>query len=255
MRKTILFFTAAILSACTAEVDDLRPSETDANSAGIIGGTVDHGDPAVVQILGNRPNKPESVETCTATLIAPKVLLTAAHCVVTWIYFDYEVQAFLGTDRWVEDGPYVSVKEVHMHPQYDYRDTTLGYDIAVAILDEPLGIEPVPYNRTPLTQAAVGQPVRLIGYGEDESGWGNVKKHVSTTVHTVEPMRLGFGDAAHHTCKGDSGGPALMDVNGVPTLVGVTSYGDAVDGQVCTSGWHTPVDRYVAFVDPFVNAP
>ncbi|WP_438029217.1 S1 family peptidase [Sorangium sp. So ce233] len=255
MRKTILFFTAAILSACTAEVDDLPPSETDATSAAIIGGTIDHGDPAVVELVAGRPEEPGTEERCTATLISPTVLVTAAHCTIPWEYEDYTVQAFFGTSRSSGEGTLVNVKEVHTHPDYDFRDIKLGSDIGVAILEEPVDVEPVPYNRVPLTQAQIGQPVRLIGFGEDETGWGGVKMHVSTTVHTVEPLRLGFGDAAHHTCKGDSGGPALMSVDGVPTIVGVTSYGESSDGQVCTSGWHTPVDRYLDFVDQFVNAP
>ncbi|WP_267898759.1 trypsin-like serine protease [Sorangium cellulosum] len=130
-----------------------------------------------------------------------------------------------------------------------------GHDIAVAILEEPVSIAPLPYNRTPMTGAMVGDPVRLIGFGLDEEWSSGVKRHVTTTVNTVTPLLAGFGDATHHTCTGDSGGPALMDVDGVPTIVGVTSYGGSVAGNPCTDGWHTRVDLYLDFIDPFVDAP
>ncbi|WP_437515850.1 S1 family peptidase [Sorangium sp. So ce1099] len=251
-----IFLAAASLSACAGEADDLPTSETDAAPAGIIGGTIDEGDPAVVRLQASRPRGNDfSVSYCTASVIAPTVLLTAAHCVQPSQVNGATIRAFFGTDALSEEGTWVNVKETHFDPAYDGSNLSAGHDIAVAILEEPVAVQPLPYNRAPMTQAMVGEPVRLIGFGADDEGWDGVKRHVSTTVNTVTPLLLGLGDAAHHTCVGDSGGPALMDVNGVSTIVGVTSFGTSTNTTICADGWDTRVDLYLDFIDQFVNAP
>ncbi|AUX45456.1 uncharacterized protein SOCE26_069470 [Sorangium cellulosum] len=259
MRKGIVLVAAAFLSACTGEVDDLPQDETDATPAGIIGGTIDEGDPAVVmlQVARELPDGGTKRNVCTASVIAPTVLLTAAHCVTPNKVNGATVTAFFGTDSSSEEGRWVNVTETHYHPQYDNSNLHAGYDIAVAILEEPANVEPLPYNRLPMTEDMVGDPIRLIGFGDDDeiAGWSGVKHHVSTFINTVTPLLLGLGDADHHTCVGDSGGPALMNVNGVPTIIGVTSFGGQESPSICTDGWDTRVDLYLDFIDPFVNTP
>ncbi|KYF68431.1 trypsin-like serine protease [Sorangium cellulosum] len=66
---------------------------------------------------------------------------------------------------------------------------------------------------------------------------------------------LGLGDATHHTCTGDSGGPALMNVNRVPTITGVASFSTTGDFTLCTDGWDVRVDLYLDFIGQFVSAP
>ncbi|XXX80665.1 trypsin-like serine protease [Sorangium sp. So ce134] len=256
MKKGIVFVAAAILSACTGGVDDLPPTETDVASGAIIGGTIDEGDPAVA-MLRISPAGEGTSDPCTASLIAPQVLLTAAHCVTPDKIKGGTVTAFFGTNVDGEEGTWVNVVETHYDPEYDYANNWAGHDVAVAILEEPVPIQPLPYNRAPMTEDMVGDPVRLIGFGDDHEIWGvgGVKHHVSTIVNTVTPTLLGLGDEDHHTCQGDSGGPALMDVNGVPTIVGVTSFGGRQAPSVCTDGWDSRVDISLDFIDPFVNAP
>ncbi|WP_437628094.1 trypsin-like serine protease [Sorangium sp. So ce1151] len=87
----------------------------------------------------------------------------------------------------------------------------------------------------------VGVAVRLIGFDDDDeiAGWSGVKHHVYTLINTVTPLLLGLGDADHHTCVGDSGGPAVMGVNGVTTIIGVTSCGgQKAPAVVPTAGIH-----------------
>ncbi|KYF50527.1 hypothetical protein BE08_17010 [Sorangium cellulosum] len=256
MKKTMVVVAAACLSACAAEVNELPLSETDTLSAAIIGGTIDEGDPAVAYlgIYEKRPAGNVVIHNCTAALIAPTVLLTAAHC-MNFQHVDSGPigQAFFGTDTYGE-GTWVDVKEVHYDHAWNKDRKRDGHDIAVAILEEPVAIEPLPYNRTP-TEFVAGDTVRLIGFGRDDEGWAGTKRHVTTIINTVEPLLLGLGDADHHTCWEDSGGPALMDVNGVPTIVGVTSFGESTDTNICVNGWDTRVELYRDFIDQFVDAP
>ncbi|WP_437819891.1 S1 family peptidase [Sorangium sp. So ce1078] len=256
MRKGIIFVAAAILSACTGEVDDLPLTDTDVASAAIIGGTIDEGDPAVAMLWISAAGQ-DTGDRCTASLIAPQVLLTAAHCVLPDKINGKTVTAFFGTYSDGEEGTWVNVVETHYDPEYDHTNKPAGHDVAVAILEEPVTIQPLPYNRAPMTEDMVGDPVRLIGFGDDHEIWGfgGVKHHVSTIVNTVTPTLLGLGDRDHHTCRGDSGGPALMDVNGVPTIVGVTSFGASQAPSTCTEGWDSRVDISLDFIDQFVNAP
>ena len=61
-----------LLVGCSGSIDGSPSGETDAP---IIGGVTDTADPAVVLLYAN------SGSICTATVISPTVLLTAAHCV------------------------------------------------------------------------------------------------------------------------------------------------------------------------------
>ncbi|WP_437938446.1 hypothetical protein [Sorangium sp. So ce341] len=93
--------------------------------------------------------------------------------------------AFFGADARSEEGTWVNVVETH----YDPANTWAGHDVAVALLEEPVAIQPLPYNRAPMTEDMVGDPVRRIGFGDDHEIWGfgDVKHHVSTIVNTVTP--------------------------------------------------------------------
>jgi hypothetical protein len=63
---------------------------------------------------------------------------------------------------------------------------------------------------------------------------------------------IGYGDATHNTCEGDSGGPAFLMRNGKEVIAGVTSFGD----QNCqVGGADTRVDAYWdSFIKPHIQA-
>ena len=62
-------------------------------------------------------------------------------------------------------------------------------------------------------------------------------------------MLIGVGDSRHGTCNGDSGGPAFMRIDGVETIVGVTSYGNA---DCSDGGFDARVDSDLAFIDTYL---
>jgi secreted trypsin-like serine protease len=229
-----------------------------AEQAPIIGGQTETGDPAVVLLVA-QSNGGESF--CTAEIVSPHVILTAAHCVdPATVGSGNSFQVFLGSDI---NGPqgsqanlYLDVSETHYDTTFDPNRLDSGHDVGVAILSTASTVTPIPMNRTALTQSMVGQPLRLVGYGissgSDPSGQtAGTKRQVSTPLSDFDSLFIDFGTASKGTCEGDSGGPAFMTINGTEVIVGVTSFGP----QGCDGGsTDTRVDtRAVPFIDPYIQ--
>src|SRR5262245_27391428 len=85
-----LVATFVVLTGCTSAV------EPGVFSRRIIGGTETTGDPAVVLLIAQQPGS-QLATLCTATIVSPHVLLTAAHCVVPeTVGDDAKFSVFLG---------------------------------------------------------------------------------------------------------------------------------------------------------------
>jgi V8-like Glu-specific endopeptidase len=224
---------------------------------GIIGGALDTGDPAVV-LLVSFPQDRSVLDTCTATVIAPTVLLTAAHCVDAATHPGYVFGAYLGYDASAYAAPsdiephLVLASSVVPHPGYQTTPPFTA-DVALVILSAPVAVTPVPLMRSAPT-ALVSQPARIVGYGQTVYGTFNAVKHAgATTIAAIDSGdTVTVGDAAVHSCIGDSGGPALASVGGVETLVASNSYSDTTG---CTDPAHyRRVDLYLSFIDPYLPA-
>jgi secreted trypsin-like serine protease len=255
MLRNLVFLAAALsLAACAgADADD----STDVDTDSIIGGTNDNGDPAVVALFAHAPGDNAGF-ICTATVISPTVLLTAAHCVdpastgpglVTDVVFSPDFNTAPASSI-------VRAKETHFDPAFDVNDLGNSHDIAVVILPSPTSIAPKPINRAPITNALLNRSVRIVGYGSNthaNAGAGR-KRQTTTTLKAFDANLLRIGTSSRQTCHGDSGGPAFMTINGVETIVGVTSFGnDVSETLVCINGgFDTRVDRFTGFVDQFL---
>ena len=119
----------------------------------------------------------------------------------------------------------------------------------IAVLDPP-----IPYNRRPLHDGLVGEPVRMIGYGdntvvEPTSGYGR-RRQAESPLISFDHDWVVVGTAEVNQCYGDSGGPVLMTIEGVEVIVGVNSWGenDDCDGI----NYNTRLDSFTAFLDPFL---
>jgi secreted trypsin-like serine protease len=220
----------------------------------IIGGTATSGDPAVV-LLVSYPTDHSVLATCTATLIAPDVLLTAAHCIDPATHPGHTYGVFAGPDA--SAYPDVdslipeleAVSQVHPHPSYD-PDPPFDADIGIALLADELDVTPLPIAREPLDASIVGSAARIVGYGQTTSGIYNVKKHeADTTVAGLFEETIQVGDETRHGCIGDSGGPALVVIDGVETVVGADSYTDTVG--CIDPAYYRRTDSYLAFIEGF----
>jgi secreted trypsin-like serine protease len=240
------------LAACAQQGAGERP-------AAIVGGTTDDGDPAVVALIRQGRT---GEEICTGEIISPTTVLTAAHCVApdpqtgasAWDTFS----VVLGTDT-RQSSQRVPVSSVHYDPQWmgtpdpAQSPEGAGHDVGVALLAQPIpNITPLPVSTAPMTQAQVGQPVRLVGYGITDGTFqmgDGVKRQVTTSLVQILTGVLYIGRAGQQGCQGDSGGPALMRNGAQEVIVGLTSSGD----NACTrGGYYTRLDTVTSFLTPYL---
>ena len=229
------------------------------SSRPIIGGVADPQDPAIVLLVGTARR---TLSLCTAEVISPHVVLTAAHCVdPAVIGKGVTYQVFTGADyndpaQYNNGANYIGVASTQFDPLFDVGNLQGGHDVGLVVTSQAIGIAPLPLNRAPLVNADNGSAFRLVGYGvnagTDTGGVSaGTKRQTTSTLFSYDDLFLEFKDPKHLTCEGDSGGPALLTRNGVELIAGITSFGD----QGCTqAGFETRVDSYLDLIDSVVAA-
>src|SRR5579859_6252169 len=109
MRLVLLF----ALAGCTAAID------VASSSAPIIGGTTDTGDPSVVLLFAQVPGQ-QGGSLCTAEVISPHVVVTAAHCVSpAEVGAGAQFTVYVGTDfNTATAADLLTVSETHFDPAF-----------------------------------------------------------------------------------------------------------------------------------------
>jgi uncharacterized protein (TIGR03382 family) len=215
----------------------------------VVGGVLEPGSPAVGAILPVAPTCGEPAEaspvTCTGTLVAPRVVLTAAHCVesadapqVLSVVFASEPARAHASER-------VRAIEGRLHPAWRAGEN----DIGVLILAEDAPVVPVPLDGAALPADIVGRTTRVVGFGMDDQGRTGSRRSGTARVTAIEAGTFSMEAAPGMTCGGDSGGPSFLEVDGAERLVGVTSFGDLA----CTRGTNTRVDVHAAFLQTILD--
>lgn len=157
--------------------------------------------------------------SCTGTLIHPRVVMYAAHCgdSVPWIRLTDAIENAEKRELVPE--------RCEIHPVGSYG---FGTDFAYCLLPEP--IDDLPLTPPLMGCAAeqklqVGQAVTLVGFGDSEEEYG-IKRFVDTTIAEFSWDEVFIGNSEQGACYGDSGGPALVQLDdGTWRVFGVASWG------------------------------
>ncbi len=239
----------ALLQGCIQEEPDLG-----VRAPHIVGGEPAPNQDAVARVI-------VAGDPCSGSLIAPAIVITAAHCLERAI-------ALESTEGDVAFGPggvgepddfteQIEVRDVLIHRRY--TDGLFNeFDIGFVRLKTKASVTPIRFNTDPLPDALLGTPILSVGYGVTD---GETREGFGTKRQIVHPIRAIFsglivaGGEGETTCFGDSGGAHIveMDNEGVPTptLVAVTSFGAA---KCKGPSYHARVDRYADLVNEVVSA-
>jgi V8-like Glu-specific endopeptidase len=151
--------------------------------------------------------------SCTGTVIAPRAILTAAHCLPS---ATASINVFLGT------GPQQATATFAAHPNYRESNST-AYDVGVVLMPADIGRAAVPLLVS--RDARVGETAILIGWGKDATGVTSTLRAGSATITAVTALTLQttYTTSASSVCQGDSGGPILLQEGGAWAVAGVIS--------------------------------
>ncbi|MDE4910548.1 MULTISPECIES: S1 family peptidase [Methylobacterium] len=173
-------------------------------------------------------------EICSGTLIAPDLVLSAAHCVMRPAGY-----TVISVDRSFRQHR-TPVIAASMHPDFVPGTTPEdqpGVDLALLKLEQPLGNDYVPLDPRGAGSISNGEPVDIAGFGvvaENRRNSARVLRlahlvsigslQVANRVTVVTDRRRMAETSGAGACLGDSGGPILTGGPGGYRIVGVVSW-------------------------------
>jgi protease YdgD len=244
--KAYVLLLLASLSAHAAQPENLTPGIVGADDRKRV---EESGPPwdaiGQINISGYR-----RMSRCTGTLIAPDMVITAAHCVIDpWkkVPFPLKTIHFLAGVRGQTNKGHFKSKCVQILPGYDVAVTkktmtldTFAHDAAILVLDQKPDLQPVAVVNDAVTDASV--PLVHAAYPAD-------RRYVLSAHRTCRVLQIGrqrslwFNDCDTHPAS--SGGPVFQSVGGEMRLAAIMvgSGGGVANIALPVSEWRAMAER------------
>jgi secreted trypsin-like serine protease len=272
---SLVLTAGALASPSTPPTRSTNPPAT----ASVIGGhnTTIAKYPSLAYIQGLQAT---SGYACTGTVVAPRVVLTAGHCVEdiesSSIVEPSHIVVATGVSnlRKISRGQVSEVVQALANPDFD--PTKLHGDAGLLILAKPVSAPPIALATSadaPLYEP--GDELTIAGWGVDDRSTGHAPNQLQAATVPIEEAslcRMGTRrfypffepasqvctiDAPHFkitSCHGDSGGPAIaVRSDGTPVEIGVTSLGDGTCNPT-SPALFTRVDQIEPWVQSWIDA-
>jgi hypothetical protein len=211
----------------------------------------------------------EAQQLCSGLLLAPRLVLTAGHCVCDW----YKPETADAQDEAVIDlsgcASHATVTamiyqprapgrpptalhanhrgEVRPHPELRIvrdtldRITTIHANLALIFLEEPV-LDAAPAPRIADSDARLNEPLITVGYGNDERGMalhGERRFNTSRVIEISEDHeRVVLSPPRRALYQHDSGGPCLQEISKKDVLVGVSNRGLGNESSCSSASLH-----------------
>lgn len=229
---TPIFITLIACAPANPNSQVLSPNQDE--TAGVVGGIeATANSPVMRHTVGLFDSREQYM--CSGTLIAPQIILTAAHCIPERGIGALKV---IFSNKIANVNPSLTrlVAAAVTHPKYNPDQVTDTYDIALVKI---FGVAPENYQPASLllpgTPIEQNMPLLVAGFGINKAwifkrGEGVLRYQTLT----VNDPRYGNGELVMYqsrkkgACSGDSGGPAFLERDGQLILVGVLSRGDSI---------------------------
>merc|ERR1712087_1020696 len=206
------------------------------------------------------------MSVCSGTLIAPTVILTAAHCVSPYGPIRLGQAVYMGCTDVSNKACQESGRITGIFPHEKYQDASLpkyAYDVAVLILERPSRVpvatlatrdDDPAYCATSLSTVAGWGRSKTRRYSSDallevnlpvtsrercEEAWG--KGRIGPTM-----ICAGFDDGGCDACQGDSGGPIFTSTQCAPPGTPPRVFGIVSWGSKCNKSNRKPYGVYTS---------
>ena len=221
--------------------------------------------PWIAALLYANDSNVYSAQFCSGVLIDKSWVLTAAHCVQGMSAQGIQV-AVGAWDLTAFTGSRTPVRSIRIHPQFS--STSLYNDIALVELSVPSSIQPIALfsgesvDNTP--PSLLGKLVTVLGWGVADSttSWyyPEILRQVSLPVVADSTCNDIYINPVLHSqfcsgywegkdaCEGDSGGPAVVQVDGHWVHAGIVSAGVSCQEYFGWYGKYTRTSAYLSFI-------